>query len=383
MKVSDIIIRKRCRTDVGDVRSLAASIASVGLLHPIVVAENGRLVAGARRLLAVKSLGWSDVPVRVVRTLSDATRALRAERDENTERKSFLPSELVSMARALEPLERADAQARLTHGGRPKRGQKRSGKLPDHSTGDTRDRLGRVVGVSGRTLDKARFVVEAAEREPEKYGRLLGQMDRTGNIHGAFRVLVKRREAERIDAAVPPLPTGSFNVIVCDPPWRYAIRSADVTQRGNTPYADMSLGDICALPVEALAAEDCVLWLWTTNLHMRDSFAVLDAWGFESKTILTWAKQKFGVGQWLRGQTEHCHLAVRGKPTALLSNQSTLLVAPAGAHSAKPDEFYRLIETLCPGSKLDMFARRRRVGWVSHGNASGCRFGRRPLPVSK
>ena len=48
------------------------------------------------------------------------------------------------------------------------------------------------------------------------------------------------------------------------------------------------------------------------------------------KAILTWAKQKFGNGQWLRRQTEHCHLAVRGKPTILLTNQSTLLTAPVG-----------------------------------------------------
>jgi ParB family transcriptional regulator, chromosome partitioning protein len=55
-------------------------------LHPILIDGNGRLVAGARRLAGVRSLGWTDVPVRVVRSLSDAANALRAERDENTER---------------------------------------------------------------------------------------------------------------------------------------------------------------------------------------------------------------------------------------------------------------------------------------------------------
>jgi len=41
---------------------------------------------------------------------------------------------------------------------------------------------------------------------------------------------------------------------------------------------------------------------------------VLDAWGFEQKTILTWAKDKMGNGAWLRGQTEHCIMAVRETP---------------------------------------------------------------------
>lgn len=111
-----------------------------------------------------------------------------------------------------------------------------------------------------------------------------------------------------------------------------------------------------------------------SSLTATDGWSrVLDAWQFGDgvKTILTWAKPKFGVGQWLRGQTEHCHLAVRGKPKIVLTNQSTLLMAPAGAHSAKPDEFYRLVEELCPGSKLELFARRQRPGWVAYGNGIG------------
>jgi hypothetical protein len=66
------------------VRSLAASIASLGLLHPVVVDGNGRLVAGARRIAAVRALGWRDVPVRVVRDLADAASALRAVRELRT-----------------------------------------------------------------------------------------------------------------------------------------------------------------------------------------------------------------------------------------------------------------------------------------------------------
>lgn len=364
MKVIAIRIGKRHRQHVGDVRSLAASIGKLGLLHPVVVDGKNRLVAGARRLVAVKSLGWKDVPVRVVRTLTDAASALRAERDENTERKAFLPSETVSVARALEPLERAEAKAR-----QGTRTDRHRGKLPPSSAGKTRDKLAAVVGVSGRTLDKAKAVVEAAERNPHGYGDLLRAMDSTGNIHGAYRRLGKRQQAEAIAAEPQPLPTGPFRVLVIDPPWRYDVRTADVTHQGTCPYPDMSVEDICSLPVKELAAKDCVLWLWTTNAHMRESFAVLDAWGFQSKTILTWGKQKCGNGQWLRGQTEHCHLAVRGKPTVLLTNQSTLLTAPAGVHSEKPEAFYRLVAQMCPGSKVELFARRTRRGFVAHGNA--------------
>lgn len=365
MKLRDIRVGKRHRQNVGDVRSLAASIAKLGLLHPIVVDGRGRLVVGARRLAAVRSLGWKDVTVRVVRDLSDAAAALRAERDENVERKGFTPSEQVSIARALLPLERIDAKRR-----QGTRTDKHRGHCPPSSAGKTRDKLADVVGTSARTLAKAVAVCDAAERDPKRYGPLLERMDRSGNVHGAFRQLERWREAELIAAEPPTFPKGRFRVLVADVPWRYENRRDDLTQRGRCPYADMSLDDICALPVKDLAADDAVLWLWTTNAHMRDSYAVLDAWGFQPKTILTWAKQRFGNGKWLRGQTEHCHLAVRGKPRIFLTNQSTLLSAPTAGHSAKPDSFYKLVETMCPGSKVELFSRRARRGWTAYSSQS-------------
>jgi N6-adenosine-specific RNA methylase IME4 len=130
----------------------------------------------------------------------------------------------------------------------------------------------------------------------------------------------------------------------------------------------MSVNEIKALPVGGLAAPDAILWLWTTNAHLADAFDVLRAWGFCYKTMLTWGKSRFGTGDWLRGQTEHCLLGVRGRPRVRLTNQSTLLLAPARGHSQKPQEFYELVEGLCPGAKVELFARRQRPGWAAHGN---------------
>ena len=115
----------------------------------------------------------------------------------------------------------------------------------------------------------------------------------------------------------------------------------------------MSLDAIKAMPVQALAhADDCILWLWTINAYLREAFDVVDAWGFTYKTTLTWAKNKMGRGDWLRGQTEHCLMAVRGKPVVHITNQTTLLHASVGRHSEKPDAFYVLVEELCPGAAL-------------------------------
>jgi N6-adenosine-specific RNA methylase IME4 len=149
-----------------------------------------------------------------------------------------------------------------------------------------------------------------------------------------------------------------YRVIIVDPPWPYDDRQDDPSYRGTTPYPQMSIAEICALDVASIAAPDCILWLWTTNYHMRNAFAVLDAWGFEHRTILTWVKDRMGVGDWLRGQTEHVLMAGRGSPTITLTKQTTVLKAPAHAHSQKPEEFYKLVETLCPASRYaELFSR--------------------------
>ena len=79
MGIDEIQIGFRYRKDLGDLRSLADSIAEVGLLHPVVVTPEGRLIAGQRRLEACRLLGWDDVPVTGV----DLYQAARGEAHEN------------------------------------------------------------------------------------------------------------------------------------------------------------------------------------------------------------------------------------------------------------------------------------------------------------
>jgi N6-adenosine-specific RNA methylase IME4 len=208
----------------------------------------------------------------------------------------------------------------------------------------------------------------AAKDEPEKFAVLAREMDRTGKIDGAYKKLKNMRAAEQIAAEPPPLPEGPFRVIVADPPWQYDKRDNDPSHRGALPYPSMSIEEIAALPVAEMAADDCVLWLWTTNAHLPDAVGLLHQWGFTHKTVLVWAKDRMGLGDWLRGQTELCLMAVRGKPVVTLTNQTTLLTAPTREHSRKPEEFYEMVEALCPGSKVELFARTQRPGWHAHGN---------------
>ncbi len=356
MRIDQIQIGFRYRKDLGDLRPLAESISDVGLLHPVVVTPEGRLIAGQRRLGACRLLGWEDVPVTVV----NLYQAARGEAHENFVRKDLLPSEIVALKRAIEPLERKEARDRQGHKADPchpatmAEGQR-------SSPGDTRDNIARYLGVGRTTIERAEAVVDAAEEAPEEYGYLVQQMDRSGKVAGAYRRLEVLRQAKELNAAPPELPTGLFQVIVADPPWRY--------ESGNSlPYPTMDIEEIKAMPVAEIADEDAVLWLWTTNAHLRVAFDVIEAWGFEYRTLLTWVKDRMGTGEWLRGQTEHCMLAIRGKPVFLNGSHTTVLEAARREHSRKPEEFYELVEATSPGNKLELFAREQRDGWRPFGN---------------
>src|SRR3979409_2606519 len=111
MRLDQITIGSRYRKELGDVRALADSIAEVGLLHPVVVTPEGRLIAGQRRLEACRTLGWTEVSV----TVGDLYQAARGEAHENFVRKDLLPSEIVALKRAIEPLESREARERQGH----------------------------------------------------------------------------------------------------------------------------------------------------------------------------------------------------------------------------------------------------------------------------
>ena len=170
-----ITIGKRHRRELGNLDSLAANIERDGLLHPVVIKPDGQLVAGERRLRACQALGWKEIPVRVL----DVQSIVRAEAAENFERQDFTPSEAVAIKRTLEPEMKAEAERRM------KTGQ----PLENFSKGRAADKTSAFTGYSRFTLDKAEAIVAAAEAEPDKYGWLREDMDRTGKVDRAFKQL--------------------------------------------------------------------------------------------------------------------------------------------------------------------------------------------------
>lgn len=219
--IDDIVIRDRSRRELRNIESLARSIGELGLLHPPVVRIDDAtgqhvLVAGARRLAAMRLLGWASTPVTVAGSLGDDLQALTAEGEENTEREPFTPSEAVAHAERIRVVISAQARERQTqgarHGGMVKNGVPCANLAQGtHDRSErTRDVVAKAVGIGHQTLDKARMVVESAN-DPELPAPVrqiaqaaVAEMDRTGKVDGAFRKVkaAMRRPQER-DLACP------------------------------------------------------------------------------------------------------------------------------------------------------------------------------------
>jgi N6-adenosine-specific RNA methylase IME4 len=184
----------------------------------------------------------------------------------------------------------------------------------------------------------------------------------------ARRVIREWRARTRTGRTVkepPPLPIGTWRTIVADPPYRYEHDWGDGLAADH--YPTMPTEEIASLPVSDRAAPDSHLYLWTPVTKIPDGIAICQAWGFRFVSLLTWIKPGLGLGTYWRISTEHIIFGVRGH-LITSPNHRNWFEARRGRHSAKPAEFYALVEKASPGPYLELFARQRREGWEVWGD---------------
>ena len=174
-----------------------------------------------------------------------------------------------------------------------------------------------------------------------------------------------------------------YGAIMADPPWPE--RGGGKIKRGaDRHYKLMTIRQIQALTIPALP--DAHLYLWATNNYLKAAIETMEVWGFRHVSAITWVKGevneegevkpgRVGLGQYFRGLTEHCLFGVRGKVpykldpiTGKRMQGKTVIVAPRGRHSEKPEEIYSMIERVSFGPFLEMFARTVRPGWDAWGD---------------
>jgi N6-adenosine-specific RNA methylase IME4 len=176
-----------------------------------------------------------------------------------------------------------------------------------------------------------------------------------------------------------------YRTIVVDPPWAYPggtgkhlgdtdhRRKPGAPSQGaprvtGLPYASMTVERIAALPIPDLTAADAHLYLWTTNRYLMDAYSIAQGWGFEVSKPLIWCKEPMGfMGRPFTSSAEFILFCRRGSLKAQGDAGRQWWVWKRGAHSAKPEAFLDLVEQVSPGPRLEMFARRDRLGWDTWG----------------
>lgn len=159
-----------------------------------------------------------------------------------------------------------------------------------------------------------------------------------------------------------------YPTILADPPWSISQRGKYNSRSAESHYDLMPLSQIKAMPIQDLAADNAHLYLWVPNGLLPEGLEVIKAWGFKFRSPLYWIKPRLGLGNYIRNASETCLFATRGKAPVKFHAQPNWMFSPQQEHSHKPEEQFAVIERLSDGPYLELFARRRQLGWDAWGN---------------
>lgn len=338
-------------------RELKGSIQENGLWEPITVNQKNVILDGHNRFKICKEL--NIIPRFSIRIFKDTLDEKLYVIDSNLIRRHLQTLVKVELCLERDKIEAEKAKHRQ-EATLPKEGEKGfqcAGNISLTQKGETRNIVGAKIGISGRTYEKAKKILDKASPE-------LIQKVREGKTSISYAYDMVSR-AERHEAP-PTLPSGVFDVIYADPPWKYYYKA-----RGNPEfhYPLMEDEEIWALKVPS--AENAILFLWATNPKLPEALKTMDSWGFTYKTNFVWVKDRFGTGFYVRGQHELLLIGTKGNiPTPVNDTRpSSIIEAPVREHSRKPDEVYNIIESMYPNRKyVELFARNNREGWISWGD---------------
>ena len=168
------------------------------------------------------------------------------------------------------------------------------------------------------------------------------------------------------------------NVIYADPPWEYKGQTQHTGLRGVSSggavshYSQLTLDELKRLDVASAAADDCLLFMWSSSPHLDQAIELMYAWGFQYTTVaFVWDKQRVNPGYYTMSQCELCLVGKRGKiPRPRGSRNVRQFISELRTeHSKKPDEARHRIEQMFPSQvKLELFARERAAGWLAWGD---------------
>lgn len=224
--------------------------------------------------------------------------------------------------------------------------------------------LGELARIPAEQLEEA---IEAGDVQPD--------MSRKDAKQLASRLFASPGEdsATAEQKPEPPLAPNMYRTICADPPWQYdnnftrgaaedhypTLSVAQLLGTEPLPEGGPNAGERLNELVKRKAAPDgCHLYIWTTNAFLRDTFDIMEAWGFDYKATLVWVKPQMGMGNYFRISHEIVLFGVKAGLRTQANNLKSWIEADRTKHSAKPESFYRdLVVPASPGPYLEMFAR--------------------------
>jgi ParB/RepB/Spo0J family partition protein len=385
------------------VDALAESFRVIGQQQPIIVRPREgagvALIAGRHRVEAARKLGWPAIQAVVVSDL-DADKALLAEIDENLVRGELTPAERSAhhterarlhekingpaKANSAKAMNKVLGRGDVTRESRDTYTEEAAKKTGQHPATVRKDvQRGKsvpdILAVVNTSLDKGEeldALGKLHKADPAAATALIERAKAGEKVSAKTEVKkVERREKERdLGKKQIALPNKRYGVIVADPEWKFKAWSEEtgMDRAADNHYPTSATDMIAARDVQSIAADDCVLFLWATVPMLPDALRVMDAWGFQYKSHCMWSKDRAGTGYWFRNMHELLLVGTRGKvPAPAPGTQwASVIEAEVTGHSAKPEEFLRMIEQYFPTlPKIELNRRgAARLGWDAWGN---------------
>ena len=166
-----------------------------------------------------------------------------------------------------------------------------------------------------------------------------------------------------------------YQIIYADSPWKYDDPKANDPKLGGITYPTMEDEEIYSLPIQDLADENCLLFLWATMPKLQEGLTTIERWGFKYTTCaFVWVKKRgakiySGLGHWVNGNAELCLLGKKGTPKRYKKDVKQIIMSQLREHSRKPDETRdRIISIAGDLPRIELFARQRFEGWDVWGN---------------
>lgn len=379
--------------------ALKADIASNGLLEPIWLHPDGRIIDGRNRYRACMAVGAKAK----FRTWEGDGSLVTFVVSLNLHRRHLTSSQRGALAVDILPMLEAEAKERqgarndlvptsvkeLTQVFQPEPEPHRAAQQAAAILNTNRQYVSDAKRIAEEAPEVFEMVREGAVNMPaakqlagldaNKRASVLSDLRERGvdDVGGREVRQSLRTVNQQEKKQPPPLPSNKYRVWYADPPWAYGnsgvIGDSDNYGRAERHYPTMSIDELCQMGPEIKDAceDDAVLFLWVTSPLLEECFPVIRAWGFKYKTSFVWDKVGHNYGHYNSVRHELLLICTKGSctPDNKTLYDSVVSIEKSTIHSQKPEEFREMIDSLYTwGNRIELFSRSDANGWDRWGN---------------